>query len=202
MKVTWTVTPVGHQRIAKRCPSCNIKREFTPAGAFRINSQKKRLDVWSIYKCTHCECTWNIALFSRLNVNKLDPELYRRFLLNDADTVENFAHNKAILKRNNARPSGKPDFHIQEQWPVSIFPRQWVSVCIRIPRAFQVNLLAILKKQLMLSSAEIYKRVDSGEISGVTKKMLKSRKGALAVYHIHMPLETVYARRRIDLTRR
>lgn len=41
MKVTWTVTPAGYQRIAKRCPACNVKREFAPSGAFRVNSQKK-----------------------------------------------------------------------------------------------------------------------------------------------------------------
>ncbi|MEA7586004.1 hypothetical protein ONO39_26220, partial [Salmonella enterica subsp. enterica serovar Anatum] len=45
-KSRWTVTPVGYQRIAKRCPSCSVKRDFTPSGAFRVNSQKKVLDVW------------------------------------------------------------------------------------------------------------------------------------------------------------
>lgn len=41
MKVIWTVTPVGYQRIAKRCPSCSVKRDFTPSGAFRVNSQRR-----------------------------------------------------------------------------------------------------------------------------------------------------------------
>ncbi|MGS9159828.1 DUF1062 domain-containing protein, partial [Salmonella enterica subsp. enterica serovar Infantis] len=45
MKVIWTVTPVGSQRIAKRCPSCSVKRDFTPSGAFLVNSKKKVLDV-------------------------------------------------------------------------------------------------------------------------------------------------------------
>lgn len=57
MTVTWTVTPVGYQHIAKRCPACNVKRDFAPSGAIRVNSQKKLLDIWSIYKCTRCDYT-------------------------------------------------------------------------------------------------------------------------------------------------
>ena len=36
MTVTWTVTPVGYQHIAKRCPACNVKRDFAPSGAIRV----------------------------------------------------------------------------------------------------------------------------------------------------------------------
>lgn len=91
MTVTWTVTPVGYQHIAKRCPACNVKRDFAPSGAIRVNSQKKLLDIWSIYKCTHCDYTWNISLFSRLHVSKIDRQLYHRLMTNDAATVQHFA---------------------------------------------------------------------------------------------------------------
>ncbi|EMH99752.1 hypothetical protein KPRYC492_22615 [Klebsiella pneumoniae RYC492] len=47
----------------------HIANAFAPSGAIRVNSQKKLLDIWSIYKCTHCDYTWNIALFSRLHVS-------------------------------------------------------------------------------------------------------------------------------------
>ncbi|SWF15971.1 Uncharacterized protein conserved in bacteria [Klebsiella pneumoniae] len=176
MKVTWTVTPVGYQRIAKRCPSCNIKRDFTPSGAFRINSQKKVLDVWSIYKCTHCDYTWNISLFWRLHVSKIDRQLYHRLMTNDAATVQHFACDIATLKRNNAELSGRPDFTVQERWQLSISAHQRVRVSVRISRSFQVSLLSILKQQLMLSAGEIQRRVEAGQIGGVTMKMLKSRK--------------------------
>lgn len=47
----------GYQHIAKRCPACNVKRDFAPSGAIQMNSQKKLLDIWSIYKCTRCDYT-------------------------------------------------------------------------------------------------------------------------------------------------
>lgn len=199
MKVTWTVTPVEYQRIAKRCPSCKIKRDFTPSGAFRVNSQKKVLDVWSIYKCTHCDYTWNISLFARLNVSKIDRQLYHRLMTNDAATVQHFASDIAILKRNNAELSGRPDFTVQERWPVSITAHQRVRVRVRIPRSFQVNLLSILKQQLMLSAGEIQRRVEAGQIAGVTMKLLKSRKLKTAEYEFQLSAETLFARRRIAL---
>lgn len=199
MKVTWTVTPVGYQRIVKRCPSCNIKRDFTPSGAFRVNSQKKVLDVWSIYKCTHCDYTWNISLFSRLHVSKIDRQLYHRLMTNDAATVQHFASDIAMLKRNNVELSGRPNFTVQERWPVSITAHQRVRVSVRISRSFQVSLLSILKQQLMLSAGEIQRGLDAGQITGVTMKLLKSRRLKTAEYEFQLSAETLFARRRIAL---
>ncbi|EPF1287231.1 DUF1062 domain-containing protein [Klebsiella pneumoniae] len=202
MKVTWTVTPVGYQRIAKRCPSCKIKRDFTPSGAFRVNSQKKVLDVWSIYKCTHCDYTWNISLFSRLHVSKIDRELHHRLMTNDAATVHHYASDIAMLKRNNAELSGRPDFTVQERWQLSISAHQRVRVSFRISRSFQVTLLSILKQQLMLSTGEIKRHVESGKIRGITMEMLKSRKLKAEEYEFQLSAETLFARRKIVLTHR
>ncbi|EDC3150144.1 DUF1062 domain-containing protein [Salmonella enterica] len=201
MKVTWTVTPVGYQRIARRCPSCNVKREFAPSGAFRVNSQKKVLDVWSIYKCTQCEYTWNIALFSRLQVSKMAPELYNRFITNDVSTVEYFSHDKATLKRSKAEPAGEPEFCVQEQWQASVHCCQWVTVSISFSRPFQINMQSVLKRQLLLSAAEIKKLVDEGHIRGITMKKLKSRTLKTGNIDFQLSSVTLYARRRVVLIR-
>lgn len=202
MKVTWTVTPAGYQRIAKRCPACNAKREFAPSGAFRVNSQKKVLDIWSIYKCTHCEYTWNISLFSRLHVSKINRELYHRFITNDASTVHYYSHDKATLRRNNAELAGKPDFRVQEQWQASINIGQHFAVSIRLTCPFQISALSILKRQLLLSTAEIKKLIDEGHIRGITIKELKSRTLQTANVDFQLAAVTLYARRRVILAQR
>ncbi|OPW89421.1 DUF1062 domain-containing protein [Citrobacter sp. A316] len=202
MKVTWTVTPVGYQRIAKRCPSCNVKREFAPSGAFRVNSQKKVLDIWSIYKCIHCEYTWNISLFSRLRVSKINRELYHRFITNDASTVHYFANDTATLNRNNAELAGKPDFRIHEQWQVSINSGQYVTVSIRLSHSFQISVLSILKRQLLLSTAEIKKLIDEGHIRGITMKELKSRKLMTGHLNFNLSVVTLCAQRKVVLSQR
>lgn len=158
--------------------------------------------MWSIYKCTHCDYTWNISLFSRLHVSKIDRQLYHRLMTNDAATVQHFACDIATLKRNNAELSGRPDFTVQEQWLASLSPGKRVKVRIRISRSFQVNLLSILHKQLMLSTGEIKRYVELGKIRGITMKMLKSRKLKAAEYKFQLPAETLFARRKIVLTHR
>jgi hypothetical protein len=62
--------------------------------------------------------------------------------------------------------------------------------------------LSILKQQLMLSAGKIQRRVEAGLISGVSIKMFKSRKLKAAEYEFQLSAETLYARRRIVLTRR
>lgn len=132
--------------------------------------------MWNIYKCTHCDYTWNISLFSRLHVSKIDRGLHHQLMSNDAATVQHFSCDIAMLKRNNAELSGRPDFTVHERWPVSVTTHKRVRVSVRISRSVQVSLLSILQKQLMLSTGEIKRRVESGKISGITMKMLKSRK--------------------------
>ena len=200
MTVTWTVTPVGYQHIAKRCPACNVKRDFAPSGAIRVNSQKKLLDIWSIYKCTHCDYTWNIALFSRLHVSKINRELLQRLLKNDAAMVHYYAADLATLKRNRAEPSGQPDFRIHEQWSVTLMACPRITVRVRVSQPFRISLLSILKKQLKLSTAEIRWLVATGYIEGIPLKQLKTKKLKAMEYHFQLAAETLYARRRITLS--
>lgn len=200
MTVTWTVTPVGYQHIAKRCPACNVKRDFAPSGAIRVNSQKKLLDIWSIYKCTHCDYTWNIALFSRLHVSKINRELLQRLLQNDAAMVHYYAADLATLKRNRAEPSGQPDFRIHEQWSVTLMACQRITVRVRVSQPFRISLLSILKKQPKLSTAEIRWLVATGHIEGIPLKQLKTKKLKAMEYDFQLAAETLYARRRITLS--
>ncbi|HCH9876101.1 DUF1062 domain-containing protein [Klebsiella pneumoniae] len=191
---------MGYQHIAKRCPACNVKRDFAPSGAIRVNSQKKLLDIWSIYKCTHCDYTWNIALFSRLHVSKINRELLQRLLQNDAAMVHYYAADLATLKRNRAEPSGQPDFRIHEQWSVTLMAYQRITVRVRVSQPFRISLLSILKKQLKLSAAEIRWLVATGHIEGISLKQLKTKKLKAMEYDFQLAAETLYARRRITLS--
>ncbi|HDS6517102.1 TPA: DUF1062 domain-containing protein [Klebsiella oxytoca] len=143
-----------------------------------------------------------MSLFSRLHVSKIDHQLYHRLMINGAATVQHFASDIAMLKRNNVELSGRPNFTVQERWPVSITAHQRVRVSVRISRSFQVSLLSILHKQLMLSTGEIKRYVESGKIRGITMKMLKSRKLKAAEYKFQLPAETLFAQRKIVLTHR
>ena len=110
MNLNWLVTPIGYQSVVKYCPLCKIKRNFYPAGSFRINAQKKLLDIWSIYKCVQCDYTWNVEILSRVHVNRIDPHLYECFLLNNPLTVMRYSFDYKVLSKNKAEIAGSPEF--------------------------------------------------------------------------------------------
>lgn len=199
MKVTWNVSPVGYQLITKRCPACHGQQDFTPSGAFRVNSQKKMLDVWSIYKCVRCAYTWNISLFSRLPVSKINPQLYQRFIANDESAVRDYSHDLQILRRNSALLSGSPEFAVRERWQTSVMRTSQVMVTVQVERAFQASLLSVLRRQLSLSGNEIRRCLAAGEIAGITLKELRSPRLRPEGYRLYIVRELLLARRRISL---
>ncbi|MBG2612522.1 DUF1062 domain-containing protein [Klebsiella oxytoca] len=199
MKVTWNVSPAGYQLLSKRCPACHGQQKFTPSGAFRINSQKKQLDVWSIYKCVRCAYTWNISLFSRLPVSKIDPHLYERLMANDKSAAEDYSHDLQVLRRNSALLAGSPEFVVREGWRISLVRAAQVSVNVYVERAFQVSLLAVLRRQLGLSGSAIRKCLATGDITGITLKELRSPRIRPEGYRLYIVKELLLARRRISL---
>jgi len=83
MAVTWSVVALEAPRVRRRCPRCGEQRWFCSSDKFRINAQKRRLDVWLIHKCEACDFTWNLTVLERVLPEEIDPARYRRFLDND-----------------------------------------------------------------------------------------------------------------------
>src|SRR5262249_40412338 len=50
---------------------CATARTFVCSERFRVNANKKSLDVWLNYRCTSCENVWKLPLFERRTVNEI-----------------------------------------------------------------------------------------------------------------------------------
>ncbi|AWK43526.1 MULTISPECIES: DUF1062 domain-containing protein [Photorhabdus] len=173
--VIWLVRPVGYQAILKRCPGCEVKKEFYPAGTFRVNAQKKVLDVWSIYKCEKCDYTWNIDIFSRIHVNKLESNLYERFLHNDQDEIRRYAFDYRVLAKNRAELGTAPDFIIEGKKLQDIAQIPAAEITIQLEYPIPIRLISILTKKLALSRSRVEKLVGQGAIQGVTETELNKK---------------------------
>jgi len=160
--INWLIKPLGYQPITKRCPSCEVKKLFLPAGTFRVNAQKKTLDVWNIYKCEKCDYTWNIDIHARINTNKLDPELHQRFLHNDLDEVRRYAYNYSLLKRNHAELGPTPRYEIQGPSPYALTDAEQVTITLDFEQPIPVRLINILTRKLCLSRGQVARLIDEG----------------------------------------
>jgi hypothetical protein len=71
------VSPVSSPAVVRHCSRCNADRPFVSSGRFRVNAQKRRLDVWLIRLCADCDCTWNQRLHQRVSPESLGEDLER-----------------------------------------------------------------------------------------------------------------------------
>lgn len=101
-KITWEVQYLSPPPAVRYCKKCAAKTEYGCSGLFRVNAQKKKLDIWLIYKCSNCDTTWNSTVYSRINSQWLSPELLHKFQTNDSHLVEQYAMDIDLLHKNGA----------------------------------------------------------------------------------------------------
>ncbi len=175
MNLNWLVTPVGYQLVVKYCPLCKIKRNFYPAGSFRINAQKKLLDIWSIYKCVQCDYTWNVEILSRIHVNRIDPHLYERFLLNDPLTVMQYSFDYKVLSKNKAEIADSPEFTVYGDEFSFVESNSLIRIKIVFTYPIRIKLISILTKKLALSRNNLIRLMEENKIQGLTLNQLKRK---------------------------
>jgi hypothetical protein len=173
--VQWLVRPIGFQALIRRCPRCALKRHFFPGGTFRVNAQKKILDIWSIYKCEICEYTWNIDIVSRVNISKIDQALYERFLSNDQEEICRRAFDYNALLRANNVLGPPPDFDVDGDDLTAFAGTPQLSVDIKLQYPIPVRLVTILAKKLNLSRSHIVNLMEAGMITGVSGRDLNRK---------------------------
>jgi hypothetical protein len=93
----WTLQLATVPRISRYCPQCKRTSTFHCSERFRVNAQKKTLDVWLLYRCVDCELTWKLPVLSRCHVANIERTLRERFESNDAATAQHFARDVGTL---------------------------------------------------------------------------------------------------------
>ena len=71
----WRITALELPRVVRRCSRCDLARPFVSSGCFRVNAQKRRLDVWLIHRCSICDETWNAPVAERVSPESLGERL-------------------------------------------------------------------------------------------------------------------------------
>lgn len=141
--VIWDVR-CSPPKVMRHCKKCGGKTEYISSGQFRINAQRKSLDIWLIYKCEHCNTTWNNTIYTRISPQQVGTALLERFHNNDENLAMQYAMEIHRLYKNGAEVI-MPDFEINGA-PISL--TEAVVLKINSQYSLPLKILSILKKQL------------------------------------------------------
>lgn len=171
-KIIWEVQLLSVPPVLKYCKKCGGKSPFICSGQFRVNAQRKYLDIWLIYKCANCDTTWNATLYSRISPQALAPDLLESFYKNDQMMAEQYAMNFDLLRRNGVEV-GLPVYSIIGDEFSSNEP---VTLEIKSKYAVQIKVASIIREKLHLSQKDYFQLVADRKIMSIPEKDLRKCK--------------------------
>lgn len=182
-KIVWEIEYLSLPPVIKYCKKCREKKAFICSGQFRINAQRKSLDIWLIYKCSSCDATWNASLYSRISPQSLSLELLEAFHRNDKMLVEQFAINADLLHKNGVE-MGLPSYAIIGE---DLSTTEAVTLEIKSKYFVHIKVSAIIREKLHLSQKDYLQLIDNGKIRSISELDLRKCKlnnGITLVFNI------------------
>ena len=186
---TWEIKVKNTPLLIKKCSHCESDR-FYCSDKFRMNAQKKNIDVWLIYRCVKCDNTCNMTLLSRTKPDLIDKKLFHSFSMNDRETAWQYAFSAGMASKNNLQL----DYDSVEYEVTSDISSEVIMdmtgevISVRIKCDFDLNLKlsSLIKRCLPLSSTRLKRMFEQGEISLFSGKQpykYKVKKGDVILIH-------------------
>jgi len=96
----WEIKPKNTPALKRKCNHCSCDR-FYCSNKFRMNAQKRNIDVWLIYRCIECDSTYNLTILSRTKPEQIKKELFRKFSENDEELAWEYAFSSETGRKNS-----------------------------------------------------------------------------------------------------
>ncbi len=173
LKEVWKVIPCATPRIIRKCSRCSDDR-FVSSDKFRVNANKKIIDIWLIYKCSACDFTLNQTIFSRTAVSKIDANIWELFLCNDKELAWKFAFDPNVMC--GASIDWDLDFEIQRHGCSQNEENQSegnqseanLNILLKTDYFLKLPLFSILRQNLGLSRSALTKLEAQGKIGALS----------------------------------
>lgn len=176
---TWTLTPVSSYKIIRNCPKCGTRSLFQSTGNFRINANKKCVDIWLIYQCEKCRSTYNLTIFERVSPKKLPEGSYKKFQENNSALALEIGTSKEIFEKNRAVvKEGSISCIVTKEnteIPVSLQDSEGNCRIIRIqnPNGLKIRADKFLAEQLSISRSKVKHLIADGLLLGSKREDLE-----------------------------
>lgn len=155
----WEVKAKNTPLLKKKCSHCNSER-FQCSDKFRLNAQKKNIDIWLIYRCVKCNNTYNMAVFSRIRTESISKEIFNQFSENDTEIAWKYAFSQEVIRKNNVEADWEsvayeilyPNFSVEDLINMN---EEMISFQIRSSFDFNMRLSTVTRTCLELSSSKL-----------------------------------------------
>ena len=164
-EVRWRILPIETPRVLRHCPHCGTVRPFACSDTFRMNANQRKVDIWLIYRCIDCDCTWNCTIFTRATPEEIGPILYRQFQENHRETAWKYAFDLVRLQRLGARLDGTVPVRVEcdsSIGPPTIGGQQ--TILLDVPYPCEMRLDKLLAGELGVSRSCLQRWCDQGLI--------------------------------------
>ena len=171
--ITWEVKVNNTPLLIKKCSHCDSNR-FYCSDKFRMNAQKKNIDVWLIYRCVKCDNTCNLTLLSRSKPDLIDKTLFHSFSMNDKDTAWKYAFSTEMERKNNLRLDYDsveyeviPNTSLEDLLNLS---NEVIKIHIKCEFEFDLKLSSLIRRCFSLSANQVKRMFEDGIITITSNK--------------------------------
>jgi len=156
----WLVTPAAPPRLIRHCPGCRETKAFVCAESFRVNAQKKIVDVWLNYRCERCDEIWKCPVLARVAVSSVGADRLDAFFRDDPDMVRRHAFDEKRL--NRLRVEASTAVEVRRSPRPSGAPFASLSIRFDVPLPCAIRLDRLLAGELCVSRAELHRLCANG----------------------------------------
>ena len=171
--ITWEVKVKNTPLLIKKCSHCDSDR-FYCSDKFRMNAQKKNIDVWLIYRCVKCDNTCNLTLLSRSKPDLIDKTLFRSFSMNDKDTAWKYAFSTEMERKNNLRLDyGSVEYEVIPNTSLEDLlnlSNEVIKIHIKCEFEFDLKLSSLIRRCFSLSANQVKRMFEDGIITITSNK--------------------------------
>lgn len=166
--ITWEVKVKNTPLLIKKCSHCDSDR-FYCSDKFRMNAQKKNIDVWLIYRCVKCDNTCNLTLLSRSKPDLIDKTLFHSFSMNDKDTAWKYAFSTEMERKNNLRLDyGSAEYEVIPNTSLEDLlnlSNEVIKIHIKCEFEFDLKLSSLIRRRFSLSANQVKRMFEDGIIT-------------------------------------
>jgi hypothetical protein len=163
----WLVRPTELPTIRRRCRICP-STEYRTQGRFRVNANRKLLDVWLLALCVQCGQTVKLTVLERVPVRSIDPTMLGGFHDNASTLAAKLLADPQLAHRNDVVLDWT-DAWTLEMSPVELPKADILDVSVHFAQRIPIRLTTLIATGLELSRTEITRRITAGLISSERK---------------------------------